>query len=159
MKQRNLALMLKTVTIGTAFCGAVIFFYIFPVWGNSLAEMYPEFYHCYLPWLIFIWITAIPCFCVLHLVWRIASEIGKDNSFSQDNARYLKYISVLAFADTAIFFAGNIIYLLLNMNHPSVILISLIIVFIGVAVSVTSALLSHLVLKAAQLKEENDNFI
>ena len=42
------------------------------------------------------------------------------------------------------------------MNHPGVILYSLIVVFAGVAVSVASAALSHLVLKAALLQEESD---
>ena len=42
------------------------------------------------------------------------------------------------------------------MNHPGVILYSLIVVFAGVAVSVVSAALSHLVLKAALLQEESD---
>ena len=42
------------------------------------------------------------------------------------------------------------------MNHPGVILYSLIVVFAGVVVSVASAALSHLVLKAALLHEESD---
>ena len=42
------------------------------------------------------------------------------------------------------------------MNHPGIILYSLIVVFAGVAISVAAATLSHLVLKAAKLQEEND---
>ncbi len=44
----------------------------------------------------------------------------------------------------------------MNMNHPSVIVASLIIVFVGIAVAVVFATLSHLVRKAADLQQEND---
>lgn len=42
------------------------------------------------------------------------------------------------------------------MNHPSIVLLSFFIEFFGVAVSVSAAALSHLVMKAAVLQEESD---
>ena len=42
------------------------------------------------------------------------------------------------------------------MSHPSVAIASLAVVFVGVAVAVGSALLSHLVKKAAALQEQSD---
>ena len=44
----------------------------------------------------------------------------------------------------------------LEMNHPGIVLISLIVVFFGSAVAVAAAVLSHLVLKAALLQEQSD---
>ena len=87
---------------------------------------------------------------------RIATNIGRDRSFSNENASLLKWISVLAAADAAFFFLGNVVMLLLDMSHPSVVLASFIIVFAGIAVAVISAVLSHLVKKAAVLQEESD---
>ena len=101
-------------------------------------------------------VTAVPCFAVLVLAWRIATNIGRDRSFSNENASLLKWISVLAAADAAFFFLGNVVMLLLDMSHPSVVLASFIIVFAGIAVAVISAVLSHLVKKAAVLQEESD---
>lgn len=51
---------------------------------------------------------------------------------------------------------GNIIFLFTNMSHPGVALFSLLVVFAGVAVAVASAVLSHLVQKAAVLQEQSD---
>lgn len=42
------------------------------------------------------------------------------------------------------------------MSHPGVALFSLLVVFAGVAVAVASAVLSHLVQKAAVLQEQSD---
>jgi hypothetical protein len=44
----------------------------------------------------------------------------------------------------------------MNMNHAGVILRSLVIVFIGIAVTIAAATLSHLVKKAADLQQESD---
>jgi len=68
----------------------------------------------------------------------------------------LKSISVLSVLDAGFFFVGNIVLLLLNMSHPGVVLASFVIVFVGVAIAVASAVLSHLVKKAAALQEQSD---
>ena len=88
--------------------------------------------------------------------WKIAGNIGNDKSFSAENAKLLKYISLAAAGDSAFFLLGNAVLLLLNMSHPGVVLASLLIVIIGVCIAVASACLSHLVGKAAALQEEAD---
>ena len=100
--------------------------------------MYPEFADCYIPWLIFLILSGIPCYAALVISWKIAANIGKDKSFSLANAKLLKGISVLAASDSAFVFLGNTLFLLLNMNHPSIILTSLFIVFLGIAISVAA---------------------
>lgn len=156
MNQLKLSKWLKAVVIGTGICGAIIYFYVLPFWGKDLIISNTEFNVWYWPWLTFLWITAVPCYIVLICGWKIAVEIGKDNSFSRKNANLLKTISVLAATDSVFFFVGNLLLLLLNMNHPGIIILSLFVVFAGIVVTVTSASLSHLVLKAALLREEND---
>ncbi|MBE5905224.1 MAG: DUF2975 domain-containing protein [Lachnospiraceae bacterium] len=44
----------------------------------------------------------------------------------------------------------------LNRSHPGVLLGSLVVDFVGIAIGVAAAALSHLVYKAAELKEENE---
>lgn len=156
MKQESLSRWLKIITIGMALIGAVLYFAVFPVLGNEMAELYPEYAHCFYPWLIFLWLTAVPCYIVLVLVWKIAGNIGKDNSFCKENAVMMKNISLLAAIDSAFFFIGNIVYWLIGFNHPSILLASFVVVFIGVAFSIAAAALSHLIYKAADMKEEND---
>ncbi|MBQ8135122.1 MAG: DUF2975 domain-containing protein [Clostridia bacterium] len=156
MEQKGLSNWLKFIMIGIGLCGLVIYFLIVPMFGRNLADNNPELAHCYYPWLIFLWVTAVPCYLVLVFGWKISVNIGKDRSFCEDNAKYLKWISMLAAGDSIFFFVMNIIYMFLGMNHPGIVLASLIVTFIGVAVTVAAAALSHLVIKASKLQEDSD---
>lgn len=157
MKQSTLSKWLKFMIFGIGVCGLVFYLLVIPVMGHFVAAMENGIYdHCYWPWLIFIWVTAIPCYITLLFGWKIAGNIGSDNSFCLENATLLKWISYLAVGDALLFFFGNITLLLLNMNHPSVVMLSLVIVFAGFAIAVAAAVLSHLVMKAAVLQEQSD---
>ena len=156
MEQKTLSKWLKLIIIGVGICGLVVYLLVIPSFGRSLTDEYPEFSNRYLPWLIFLWATGIPCYAALFLGWRISTNIEKNQSFSHVNAKYLKWISCLAAIDSIFFFIGNVVLLLVNMNHPGIILLSLMVVFAGFAVTIIAATLSHLVQKAAALQEEND---
>ncbi len=156
MNQKSLSRWLKAIIIGMGIIGLIFYGLVVPELGNDFVSHYPEYINgCYL-WLGLLWLTAVPCYIVLYLAWKISNNIGKDNSFSKENAVSMKYISTLALGDSIFFFAGNIIYLIIGFNHPSVVLAALVVVFIGVSIAVAAAVLSHLILKAANLKEEND---
>ena len=156
MEQKFFSKWLKVVLIGVAICGLVVYALVVPVYGMNLRSLYPEFSNRFWPWLLFIWVSGVPCFTVLGYAWKIATNIGNDRSFTDQNASLLKTISFLSALDAAFFFVGNIVLLFLNMSHPSVVIASLVIVFVGVAVAVASAALSHLVKKAAVLQEQSD---
>lgn len=156
MEQKSLSKWLKLILLGMGICGLAVYFLIVPSFGDSLRSQYPEFADRYWPWLIFIWVSGVPCYAVLALGWRIAVNIGRDASFSLANARCLGSIARLAAGDAAFVFLGNVALLFLNMSHPGVALLSLLVVFAGAAVAVAAAALSHLVRKAALLQEEND---
>lgn len=156
MEQKTLSRWLKLVLLGMGLCGLAVYLLIVPSLGDSLRSQYPEFADRYWPWLIFIWVSGIPCYAVLVLGWRIAVNIGRDASFSLENARCLQNIARLAALDAAYVFLGSIVLLFLNMSHPGVVLLSLLVVFAGAAVAVAAAALSHLVRKAALMQEEND---
>lgn len=156
MNQSRLSKWLKIVTVGLVVCGAILYLYVFPTFGNDLAQQNPEFAYCYWPWLTFLWLTSLPFYGALVIGWRIAEEIGRDNSFSRENAARLKWIAYLAAGDSAFMFIGNIVLLLLGMNHPGFVLASFFVVFAGIVITVVAAALSHLVLKAALLSEENE---
>ena len=155
MNLKSLSVWIKIVLIGFALCGAAILLFAVPAIGKSIISAYPEFSGAYLPWLIFLWIAVIPCYAVLVLGWLIASNIARDNAFSSANAKLLKAIAILAAVDSVYFFIGNIVLLLLNMNHPGIVLLSLIVVFIGAAICVASTALSKLTSRAADIEDEN----
>ena len=156
MNQKSLANWLKCILAVAGLCALAACAALLPLEGQRLCAQYPEFSSWFLPWLIFLWLSSLPCFAVLVLGWKIASNIGADRSFSHDNARLLRWISALAAGDAVFFFAGNVLLFLLGMSHPWVAIASLAVVFVGVAVAVGSALLSHLVKKAAALQEQSD---
>lgn len=156
MEQKHLSNWIKLILVGITILGLVVCAFIVPMYGMSLRAQYPEFANRFWPWLIFIWVSAIPCFVVVGYAWEIAINIGSDQSFTNRNASLLKNISILSASDSAFFFIGNIVLLLMNMSHPGVVLASLVVVFVGVAVTVAAAALSHLVKKAAVLQEQSD---
>ena len=156
MEQKSLARWLKLVFIGVGLCGCVLAFVILPVCGQSIVQAYPEVAGRFWPWLVFLWLCCLPVAAALVLGWRIASNIGADRSFSLENARLLKWIAWLAAGDAGFFSLGNLVLLVLNMSHPSVVLASALVVFAAVAAAVAAAALSHLVHKAALLQEQSD---
>ena len=156
MGQKSFAIWLKCMIAGVCVCLLAVYGMVIPIFALNVRAVYPEFSYCFWPWLIFLWITALPCYGALGLGWRITSNIGRDQSFCDENARLLKVISFLAAGDAAYFFAGNIVLLLLNMNHPGIALGLLLVVFAGAAVAAAAAALSHLVKKAAVLQEQSD---
>lgn len=156
MSHKSLSKWMKVILFIFGLCGIAIFGLVTPVIGTDLKNEYPEFAYAFIPWLVFILIMAIPCYAVLVLGWKIASSIGNDNSFSNSNAKRLKYVSVLTLVTSIYFFAGNVVFLLLNINHPGILLASLFITFVGTAISAASAILSYLVKKAAKLQEQSD---
>ena len=157
MRQKSLSNWLKFIILGVGVCGLVVYLLVVPMLGQSVAAAEDGLFdRLYWPWLVLIWVTALPCYAALAFGWIIAVNIGKDRSFSVENARLLKWISGLAAGDAAFFFLGNILYLFLGWSHPGVTLLSLIVIFVGVAISVAAAALSHLVMKAAMLQEQSD---
>lgn len=159
MDQKGLSIWLKVILGGMAVCGLLIYFLVIPQIGRDAVLQVPEFAYCFWPWLIFLWLTAIPCYLALVWGWKIASAIGRDESFTRDNAAYLKRIMLAAIADSAFFFAGNLLFLFLNMNHPGIFIASLFICFVGTAIAVAAGCLSHLVEKAAVMREDNESFV
>lgn len=156
MTQNALSKWLKVIIICMALLGLAVYIFALPMIGQSITDANPEFSYCYYPWLILLWITGIPCFAVLVFGWKIARNIGLDRSFTHENGKYLKLIAFLAAGDSAFLFVMNTVYIFLNMNHPGVFLMWLVVEFVGVAISVVCAALSHLVNKAAELQLQSD---
>lgn len=154
MSQENLSKILKIIIIIIGAIGAVCYAYVIPVLGMEWAV--GDMASWYFPWLIFLLGTAVPLYIALVLFWRLCADIQKDLSFTEKNALRLRNISLLAIIDVVYFFVGNVVMLLLNMNHPGPFLASLIVDVVGIAVALASASLSHLVTKAAKLREESE---
>ena len=92
----------------------------------------------------------------LALIWKIAVEIGRDNSFCYDNAKRLRMCSNLALADVILYLIAGCVLGAMNMLHFALIVAGVVICSIGAAIAVCCAALSHLTRKAADMQAEND---
>lgn len=156
MKVTSIEKYLKFIIVGFAICGALIYAFILPRVGDYFRMQYPEFSHWYYPWLIFLWGTVIPCYLTLISAWKVAGNIGAGRSFSYENGKHFRQIFRYALADSIFFFVGNVLFWLLGINHPGILLCSLVIMFFGLSISLASKALSQLVDNAAELQEECD---
>ena len=157
MNQKTLSRLLKAAIIAVGVFGLFFYCILIPSFGNYLAfSKYPEFSYMYIPWLIFLSLSALPCYGVLVFGWLIAVNIGRDRSFSMDNAKYLKIVAVLAAVDSIYVFVGDVVLFFAGMNHPGIALMILSLELIGIPVTIAAAALSHLVKKAADLQEQSD---
>ena len=156
MRSDALAKWLKVIIIGVGVCGLLTYMVILPRFGLYLVDQNSMLEKNLPPWMVLLWLSAVPCYAVLYLGWKVAENIGKDESFCTQNATYLKWVAYLALGDSVFIFVAHVIFLVLDMSAAVVMLVIIVIVFIGIAISICAASLSHLVMKAAEIKEEND---
>lgn len=154
MGRVSLVRILKGVILFLAAMGAVFYGFVFP-------ELIREMGAVDFPWLVgpgivAVSVSAIPIVIALALFWRICTEIGRDNSFSCANARYLSGIGLCALVDTGYCAVGTVTVFVITGGHPSVLLLAVTAILGGLTIAVAAFLLSHLVRKAAELKDEND---
>ena len=103
-----------------------------------------------------IFMDSVPCYMALWMAWKIFTDIEKDKAFTMENAKRMGNVSFLAAADAVLLVVGNVVYLILHMNHPGVLLASFLIALVGTAIAIAAAMLSHLIRKAARLQDESD---
>lgn len=157
MNQKNLAKYLQVVTLGLVLLVAIVYIGAVPGLMSVLLECGAILHKSGVkPWIIMVWVTAIPVYFSLYHFWKISKEIQADNSFSTENAKHLQTISHLCMLDVLYFFVANIVFYLLHINGIITLCCTFAIDFIGIVISVLAAALSHLVYKAAAMKQEND---
>jgi len=102
---------------------------------------------------------VLPYLAVLVLMWRVSGFIGQDKVFTTGTAKIAKVGSILFFGNAGFFLLGNVVFLVLNMNHPIVLLLSFFICMFNVTLAVFAAVVARYITKAATLQEEADNTI
>lgn len=154
MTQRNLSAMLRGLVllsgiVGLFACrGFIVLVREAAVWEGA-RQLFPVF-------LIFFIASALAVYAALLLAWQIFADIGRDRSFTLVNSRRLKRISWLFAADTTAYLLAVGVFQLLTPLRGLILLLMLAACFAGLALSVTAACLSHLVQKAAALKQESE---
>lgn len=106
---------------------------------------------------VFYWLTSAPCFAVLVLGWLVTMQMKKGEFFREKTAKLIQLATVILFVDIIVFFAGTLIFFLLDWNGL-LFLYSLVSV-VGMFVVLFLAVVSHYVSKAAVLQEESEGTI
>lgn len=154
MNQKDLSRLLTGVFYCMGLCGLAVYGYFIPELLKTLfKDARPLAFNA---WFILSIVSAIPCYLVLLCGIRVAREIGRDNSFSVANSNLLKITAILAATDSLIIFVGSSIFYVVGLSSGIMEILSLLIVFAGISITVVSGALSHLVYKAALMREEND---
>lgn len=156
MKRIEISKWLKSITILLACMGAAILAVVVPNIAAECKQSYPELSYLYWPAMYYVWTVFAGCYGILIFFWRVCSQIGKGNAFSKENAQYFVWISRIALAIGVILF-GGIVYLgWNNWLNPMINILLIIGVVAAITLSILAAALSHLILKAYEMKEENE---
>lgn len=164
MKQKAISYWLKAVAILIGLLGLAFFGGAF-AYGFFYKPDYEQPVPCYLRNnAIFLMTTAIICYLILFLFWKIITEIGNDNSFSMENVKNFKYMAicgVFLIIENIIRIITNYIKINLNLTPPeSFGLIELSYTLLKILVFVIFVILciamSKLVQNAYEIKQENE---
>lgn len=159
MKTKTMSALLRAVLLAAGLLLVVFFFFLFlPFYGQDTVRYAPEFAWAYWPCLIWAWAFAVPIFWAMVPAWRVCGSIAvKGMAFTGKNARDLRTVSRLAFADAVIFPAGMLIVAYLGAGSaPLTLLITPLVTFFCLAAGIVLYVLSRLVADAAALREDND---
>ncbi|OOR05850.1 hypothetical protein BW897_31190 [Bacillus cereus] len=156
MKQKELSAWLKLIIVFCVIFGLLFFIYIGPEKGNEILLDSEKLKVLYQPFIRFIWITGIPFFIALVLGWQICSDIGSDQAFTVKNADRLKIISILSMIEGVLYITTLFYLFIVRGYRTNVLIVLLLILFFSVVISVFTAMLSYLVRKASEIKQDND---
>ena len=154
MKRLGLVRTLKGTILFLAAMAALCYVKIFPDAIVEMGRQSADVSWLVTPGVIAVSVSAIPIAIALGLFWMICTEVGRDNSFCYKNAKLLSGIGFCALVDTGYCAVGTVTLELLA-GGP-VWLLGIGVCVVGLAIALAAFLLSHLVLKAADLKAEND---
>ena len=147
---------MKLAAVAAAALGLLAAFVLLPTLASAMLEEYPAYQKWYWPGLVYCWIVLLPGFAGLWEFWKICVQIGRDDSFSQENARSLFRICLLALTMAALLVVGVAALCLLGMGLPALLIAMLGFAAACALVALLANALSQLVRRAAAIKSEND---
>ncbi|MBA4534532.1 DUF2975 domain-containing protein [Brevibacillus halotolerans] len=156
MRQKELSSWLKLIIMFCGISGVLLCIYIAPEIGKKVLLESKNLQDLYNPFIGFIWITGIPFFIALVLGWQICSDIAFDQAFTVKNADRLKRISVLSMIEGVLYVLALFYLFVVGSYHTNILVFIVMFLFFSVVISVFTSMLSHLVRKASEIKQDND---
>ena len=140
MSQKQVAGWLKGITLSIAGMGLLFFGLVVPYLAWDMAVTYPDYAALRIPGILYGWGIAVFCYAILYQFWKVCVQIGRDNSFSGENARSFVVIILFLAAKRAL--------------GPAFLIFMILLIFINVVIAVLAAALSHLIYKSYEMKQD-----
>lgn len=156
MTQSEISKWLKAVTILLAVMGIIFFCIIVPILAVFSRQRYPELAFLFYPGLAYNFAIAVPCYGILYQFWKVCRQIGQNNSFSKENADSFVAMSRFAFFLMIEWFIGILFLAIGGWMKTGALVILIFGSFLSMIITIIAAALSHLVLKAYELRQENE---
>lgn len=144
--------LMKIACAITFVLGVVLFGVVAPMIVLNLPEG-GLFTHSAVPELIYVEAVGALCFLSLWQAWKICREIGRDNSFSRENAKSLKRIARYMAAACAMMAAGAAACVI---TRNRVLFLAVLGTSIALIFALFAQAMAQLIEAGAQLKDEND---
>lgn len=158
MEQKRIANVLNLFSVAVAVVGALFFFWYLPHmiqnWIDTVAQGAPGWLYRVL--VARTWLIAVLCYLALWKFWQICNRIGADNSFCRENARAMRFISLLAFLAAGVILGADVWLYFAGVLGKTQAVGHFFIIFAACGLGVVALALSQLILNAALLKGEND---
>jgi hypothetical protein len=153
MRQKKISYWLKGIDVllgvmGLIFFGGLTFFAL------QLKELDSE--SLFWTFIFSSWYIAVLCYGILVEFWKVCTQIGRDNSFSAENATSFHRMGLCG-ALGIVGFAARLVYLLAEsaLTFP-VAVFTVAEILIALVFVVLCEALSRLITNAYELKQEND---
>lgn len=156
MSQKRLSIWLRVIDCFIAVAGSSVFLAAVPAVINDLSLSFPRHAAIAAAAKIISEIGVIPFWVAIAEFYLICLRIGQDRSFSPENTKALRVIGYMSIVDTAVVFSVFIMLTSSSLISAAAVLVSVVLMLLGVLLSVAAFTLSHLVLKAYMIKEDND---
>lgn len=153
MKQEKIALWLKGLVIGLAILGA-IFLIGFTMFAFARKDLNPVTTILGFPFAV--WYSVSMCYVILYHFWHVCQEIGRENSFSSENARSFHKMAIGGICLGMGFIVKFCLVLLFDKITFLYGLFVLFEVIVSIVFVMVCEILSKLILHAYEMKQEND---
>ena len=152
----TLFLKIAVILIGIPILALCIF--LLPEIAEYFAELNPKLDFLQYPFLIGLYVTAIPFYFALYQAFKLLCYIDKNQAFSELSVKALKNIKYCAITISALYVVFMpLLYLMAEVDDaPGIILIGMVIIFGCMVVAVFAAVLQKLLKNAIDIKSDND---
>lgn len=162
MKNQTASTLLLAILACIGVFGLAFFLWILPnavkmFLDVTVADAYGSgYYTYYYAWVGFAWASAVPCYFALFYAARVARRMGRGEAFSRATAQDIDRFARCALFDACFVLAVNVAFLFLDLSHPGIFLLFVLVELFGAAVYILFRILSAYVLQAAELREEQE---